>query len=149
MYIYACTTTTPICLLIFSLQNQMTHVRIHVRYSSHDFAISASSQSLDLTGWQAKMASVELWLWIPWRNAQSPVNFAKPKCASSCLQSCGGLCDINLTYSRKPSKPGSGLLPVQSAACRSTLDKNWTPANLICIKSESKNLRWELEFSAM
>ena len=45
----------------------MGHVRI--RHSSHDFGWQ-SSHSVDLAGWQAKMASTEIW--IPWRNAHKP-----------------------------------------------------------------------------
>ena len=45
----------------------MGPVRIH--HSSHDFGWQ-SSQSVDLAGWQAKMASIEIW--IPWRNAHKP-----------------------------------------------------------------------------
>ena len=45
----------------------MGHVRI--RHSSHHFA-TQSSRSVDLAGWQAKMASIEFW--IPWRNAYGP-----------------------------------------------------------------------------
>ena len=39
---------------------------VWIRHSSHDFGWQ-SSHSVDLAGWQAKMASIEIW--IPWRNA--------------------------------------------------------------------------------
>ena len=39
------------------------------RHTSHDFA-TQSSHSLDLAGWQDKMASIEIW--IPWRDAHKP-----------------------------------------------------------------------------
>ena len=39
---------------------------VRIRHSSHDFGWQ-SSHSVDLAGWQAKMASIEIW--IPWRNA--------------------------------------------------------------------------------
>ena len=42
-------------------------VRLH--HSSHHFGWQ-SSHSVDLAGWQAKMASIEIW--IPWRNAHKP-----------------------------------------------------------------------------
>ena len=42
---------------------------VRIRYSSHDFT-TQSTQSLDRAGWQAKMASIEIW--IPWRNAHTP-----------------------------------------------------------------------------
>ena len=40
-----------------------------IRHSSHDFGWQ-SSHSVDLAGWQAKMASIEIW--IPWCNAHKP-----------------------------------------------------------------------------
>ena len=42
---------------------------VRIRHSSHDFGWQ-SSHSVDLAGWQAKMASNEIW--IPWRNAHKP-----------------------------------------------------------------------------
>ena len=42
---------------------------VRIRHSSHDFGWQ-SSHSGDLAGWQAKMASIEIW--IPWRNAHKP-----------------------------------------------------------------------------
>ena len=42
---------------------------VRIRHSSHDFGWQ-SSHSVDLAGWQAKMASIENW--IPWRNAHKP-----------------------------------------------------------------------------
>ena len=42
---------------------------VRVRHSSHDFGWQAS-HSVDLAGWQAKMASIEIW--IPWCNAHKP-----------------------------------------------------------------------------
>ena len=42
---------------------------VRIRHSSHDFGWQ-SSHSVDLTEWQAKMASIEIW--IPWRNAHKP-----------------------------------------------------------------------------
>ena len=42
---------------------------VRIRHSSHDFGWQ-SSHSVDLAGWQAKMASIEIW--IPWRNALKP-----------------------------------------------------------------------------
>ena len=42
---------------------------VRIRHSSHDFGWQ-SSHSVDLAGWQAKMASIEIW--IPWRNAHKP-----------------------------------------------------------------------------
>ena len=42
---------------------------VRIRQSSHDFEWQ-SSHSVDLAGWQAKMASIESW--IPWRNAHKP-----------------------------------------------------------------------------
>ena len=50
-----------------SLPSTMGHVRIS--HSSHHFATQAS-RSVDLAGWQAKMASIEIW--IPWCNAHTP-----------------------------------------------------------------------------
>ena len=44
-----------------------THFQL--RHSSHDFGWQ-SSHSVDLAGWQAKMASIEIW--IPWCNAHKP-----------------------------------------------------------------------------
>ena len=41
-------------------------VPVRIRHSSHHFA-TQSSHSVDLAGWQAKIASIESW--IPWRNA--------------------------------------------------------------------------------
>ena len=49
------------------LCNVMGPVRI--RHCSHEFGWQ-SSHSVDLAGWQAKMASIEVW--IPWRNAHRP-----------------------------------------------------------------------------
>ena len=46
----------------------MGPVRIR-HHSSHDFG-RQSSHSVDLAGWQAKMASIEIW--IPWLNAHKP-----------------------------------------------------------------------------
>ena len=43
---------------------------VRIRHSSHDFGWQ-SSYSVDLAGWQAKMASIEIW--IPWRNAHKPI----------------------------------------------------------------------------
>ena len=48
-------------------KTQMGPVRM--RHRSHDFGWQ-SSHSVDLAGWQAKMASIEIW--IPWRNAHKP-----------------------------------------------------------------------------
>ena len=45
---------------------RLRHIYI---YSSHDFGWQ-SSHSVHLTGWQAKMAAIEIW--IPWRNAHKP-----------------------------------------------------------------------------
>ena len=42
---------------------------VRIRHSSNDFGWQ-SSHSVDLAGWQAKMASIEIW--IPWRNAHKP-----------------------------------------------------------------------------
>ena len=42
---------------------------VRMRHSSHDFGWQ-SSHSVDLTGWQAKMTSFEIW--IPLRNAHKP-----------------------------------------------------------------------------
>ena len=42
---------------------------VRIRHSSHDFGWQ-SSHSVDLSGCQAKMASIEIW--IPWRNAHKP-----------------------------------------------------------------------------
>ena len=42
---------------------------VRMRHSSHDFATN-SCHSVDLAGWQAKIASIEFW--IPWRNAHKP-----------------------------------------------------------------------------
>ena len=42
---------------------------VRIRHSSHDFGWQ-SSHSLDLAGWQAKMASIEIW--IPQHNAHKP-----------------------------------------------------------------------------
>ena len=42
---------------------------VRIRHSSHDFGWQ-SSHSVDLAGWQAKMASIEIW--IPWRNVHKP-----------------------------------------------------------------------------
>ena len=42
---------------------------VRIRHSSHDFGWQ-SGHSVDLAGWQAKMASIEIW--IPWRNAHKP-----------------------------------------------------------------------------
>ena len=39
---------------------------VRIRHSSHDFGWQ-SSHSVDLAGWQAKMASIEIW--IPWCSA--------------------------------------------------------------------------------
>ena len=47
--------------------SQMGPVRI--RHSSHDFGWQ-SSHSVDLAGWQAKLASIEIW--IPWRHGYKP-----------------------------------------------------------------------------
>ena len=43
--------------------------RVRIRHSSHEFA-TQSSHSVDLAGWHAKMASIEIW--IPWCNAHRP-----------------------------------------------------------------------------
>ena len=51
----------------FAFKKRMGPVRI--RHSSHDFGW-LSSHFVDLAGWQAKMASIEIW--IPWRNAHKP-----------------------------------------------------------------------------
>ena len=50
---------------------------VRIRHSSHDFGWQ-SSHSVDLAGWQAKMASIEIW--IPWRNAHKPhlADFTEP-----------------------------------------------------------------------
>ena len=42
---------------------------VRIRHSSHDFGWQ-SSHFVDLAGWQAKLASIEIW--IPWRNAHKP-----------------------------------------------------------------------------
>ena len=42
---------------------------VRIRHSSHDFGWQ-SSHSVDLAGWQAKMASIEIW--IQWCNAHKP-----------------------------------------------------------------------------
>ena len=42
---------------------------VRIRHSSHNFGWQPS-HSVDLAGWQAKMASIEIW--IPWRNAHKP-----------------------------------------------------------------------------
>ena len=55
------------CCMVQACSTKMGPVRIH--HSSHDFGWQ-SSHSVDLTGWQAKMASIEIW--IPWRNAHKP-----------------------------------------------------------------------------
>ena len=44
---------------------------VRIRHHSHDFGWQ-SSHSVDLAGWQAKMASIEIW--IPWHNAHKPHN---------------------------------------------------------------------------
>ena len=56
-------------LLISVVFNQILMGPVRIRHSSHDFGWQ-SSQSVDLAGWQAKMASIEIW--IPWRNAHKP-----------------------------------------------------------------------------
>ena len=54
--------------------------------SSHKFAIQ-SSHSVDLAGWQAKMASIEFW--IPWCNAHRPWPHCKSEmCVSKNLLLC-------------------------------------------------------------
>ena len=47
-----------------------------IRHCSHNFGWQ-SSHSVDLAGWHAKMASIEIW--IPWRNVRKPhsLNFLK------------------------------------------------------------------------
>ena len=55
---------------ILNINTRMGPMRI--RHSSHDFGWQ-SSHSVDLAGWQAKMASIEIW--IPWRNAHKPFFF--------------------------------------------------------------------------
>ena len=42
---------------------------VRIRHSSHDFGWQ-SSHSVDLAGWQAKMASIQIW--IPLHNAHKP-----------------------------------------------------------------------------
>ena len=42
---------------------------VRIRHSSHDFGWQ-SRHSVDLAGWQTKMASIEIW--IAWRNAHKP-----------------------------------------------------------------------------
>ena len=42
---------------------------VRIRHSSHNFGWQPS-HAVDLAGWQAKMASIEIW--IPWRNAHKP-----------------------------------------------------------------------------
>ena len=42
---------------------------VRIRHSSRDFGWQ-SSRSVDLAGWQVKMATIEIW--IPWRNAYKP-----------------------------------------------------------------------------
>ena len=49
---------------------------MRIRHSSHDFGWQ-SSHSVDLAGWQAKMASIEIV--ILWRNAH------KPHCVENCI----------------------------------------------------------------
>ena len=53
--------------LFTAVQHQMGPVRI--RHNSHDLGWQ-SSHSVDLPGWQAQMASIEIW--IPWRNTHKP-----------------------------------------------------------------------------
>ena len=49
---------------------------VRLRHSSHDFGWQ-SNHSVDLAGWKAKMASIEIW--IPWRNAHKPhYPYSKP-----------------------------------------------------------------------
>ena len=62
---------------------------VRIRHSSHDFGWQ-SSHSVDLAGWQAKMASIEIW--IPWRNAHKPH------------------CIIRVWVRDVASGPGSGLV---------------------------------------
>ena len=47
---------------------------VRIRHSSHDLGWQPS-HSVDLAGWQAKMASIEIW--IPWRNAHKPHSAVK------------------------------------------------------------------------
>ena len=54
-------------LFFFIFLSQSEPVRIH--HSSHHFA-TQPSHFVDRTGWQAIMASIQLW--IPWRNAHGP-----------------------------------------------------------------------------
>ena len=42
---------------------------VRIRHRSYHFA-TQSSHSVDPAGWQAKMASIEIW--IPWRNVHKP-----------------------------------------------------------------------------
>ena len=42
---------------------------VRIRHTSHDFGWQFR-HSVDLAGWQAKMASIEIW--IPWGNAHKP-----------------------------------------------------------------------------
>ena len=64
---------------------------VRIRHSSHDFGWQ-SSHSVDLAGWQAKMASIEIW--IPWRNAHKPH-------WSECTWFSVGLDQIDLPRTRK------------------------------------------------
>ena len=57
---------------------------VRIRHTSHDFGWQ-SSHSVDLTGWQAKMASIAFW--IPWRNAHTP-HFNLITCASRARMCC-------------------------------------------------------------
>ena len=45
---------------------------MRIRHRSYHFA-SQSSHFVDRTGWQAKMASIEIW--IPWRKAHGPIQW--------------------------------------------------------------------------
>ena len=47
---------------------------VRIRHSSHEFA-TQSSHCVDRSGWQAKMASIEIW--ILWRNVHKSHSFAK------------------------------------------------------------------------
>ena len=55
------------CCMVQACCTEMGPVRI--RHSSHDFGWQ-SGHSVDLAGWQAKMASIEIWM--PWRYAHKP-----------------------------------------------------------------------------
>ena len=96
---------------------------VRIRHSSHAFGWQ-SSHSVDLAGWQAKMASIDIW--IPWRNAH------KPHCRTKDQTE-----DVSKTRLSSRRMDNSVLNQAHNGLCALGLDVSHMPPSILSVFSYS------------